>query len=151
MSKTVSNKNLEFDEIVQGLLSGKKLTGDGGLLNPFIKQVVEAALEAEIDSHLATEVKKNRKNGKSKKKMKTSNGSFELEVPRDRNSSFNPEIVKKGQTSFSSEIEEKILSLYSLGMSYRDMKSHIKEMYQIEISEGTISAITDKIIPKVKE
>jgi putative transposase len=144
MSKTASNKNLEFDEVVQGLLSGKKLTGDGGLLNPFIKQVVEAALEAELDSHLSTEVKKNRKNGKSKKKMKTSNGSFELEVPRDRNSSFEPQIVKKGQTSFSSEIEEKILSLYSVGMSYRDMVSHIKEMYQIDISEGTISAITDK-------
>jgi putative transposase len=151
MSKIVSNKNLEFDEVVQGLLSGKKLTGDGGLLTPFIKQVVEAALEAELDSHLSTEVKKNRKNGKSKKKMKTSNGSFELEVPRDRNSSFEPQIVKKGQTSFSSEIEDKILSLYSVGMSYRDMVSHIKEMYQIDISEGTISAITDKIIPKVKE
>jgi len=64
---------------------------------------------------------------------------------------FEPQIVKKHQTTISDEIEEKILSLYALGMSYKDIKSHIEELYQITISTATINAITDKIIDKVKE
>ena len=66
-------------------------------------------------------------------------------------SSDEPQIIKKHQTTISDEIEEKILSLYALGMSYSDIKSHIEELYQISISTATISAITDKIISKVKE
>ena len=91
-------------------------------------------------------------NGFNSKTIKgTSDGSFLLEIPRDRNGTFESQIVKKHQTTISNEIEEKILSMYGLGMSYTDISSHIEEIYQVSISTATISAITDKIISKVKE
>jgi putative transposase len=77
--------------------------------------------------------------------------NLSLQPPRDRDGNFEPQIVKKHQTTISDEIEEKILSMYALGMSYKDIKSHIEEIYQISISPATINAITDKIIPKIKE
>jgi len=145
----------DFNEILNEFRSGKKLTGKGGLLAPLIKQLTEAALEAEIESHIANDVlsgKSNRRNGFNKKKIKgASDGTFELETPRDRNGTFEPQIVKKHQTTISDEIEEKIISMYGLGMSYRDISSHIEDIYQVSISTATISAVTDKIITKVKE
>ncbi len=149
------NLNFDFNEILEEFKSGKRLTGKGGLLAPLIKQLTEAALEAEIESHIADDVlrgNRNRRNGVNKKTIKgTSDGSFELETPRDRNGTFEPQLVKKHQTTISDEIEEKILSMYGLGMSYRDISSHIEEIYQVSISTATISAVTDKIIVKVKE
>ena len=146
--------DFDFDEVIKEFRNGKKLTGKDGLLAPLIKQLVESALEAEIESHIANDVlagKKNRRNGYNKKTIKSSDGEFELAAPRDREGTFEPQIVKKHQTTISDEIEEKILSMYGLGMSYKDIASHIKEIYQINISTATISAITDKIISKVKE
>ena len=147
--------DFDFDEVLKEFRSGKKLTGKGGLLAPLIKQLTEAALEAEVESHIANDVlngNKNRRNGVNKKTIKgTSDGTFELETPRDRNGTFEPQIVKKHQTTISDEIEEKILSMYGLGMSYTDISKHIEEIYQISISTATISTITDKIISKVKE
>jgi len=147
--------DFDFDEILEEFRSGKKLTGKGGLLAPLIKQLTEAALEAEVESHIANDVlsgNKNRRNGVNKKTIKgTSDGTFELETPRDRNGTFEPQIVKKHQTTISDEIEEKIISMYGLGMSYRDISSHLEEIYQVSISTATISTVTDKIINKVKE
>ena len=145
----------DFNEVLEQFKSGKNLTGKDGLLAPLIKQLTEAALEAEVESHIANDVlsgNKNRKNGVNKKTIKgLSDGSFELETPRDRNGTFEPQIVKKHQTTISNEIEEKILSMYGLGMSYTDISSHIEEIYHVSISTATISTITDKIITKVKE
>jgi transposase-like protein len=142
----------DFNEVLEQFKSGKNLTGKDGLLAPLIKQLTEAALEAEVESHIANDVlsgTRNRKNGVNKKTIKDlSNGSFELETPRDRNGTFEPQIVKKHQTTISNEIEDKILSMYGLGMSYSDISSHIEEIYQVSISTATISAITDKIIDK---
>jgi len=146
--------NFDFNEVLQQFKNGKNLTGKDGLLAPLIKQLTEAALEAEVESHIANDVlsgKRNRKNGVNKKTIKgLSDGSFELETPRDRNGTFEPQIVKKHQTTISNEIEDKILSMYGLGMSYTDISSHIEEIYQVSISTATISTITDKIIDKVK-
>ncbi len=147
-------EKFNFDKAVKDLLAGKKIGGKDGVLAPLIKELVEAALEAEIESHIADEVlngKKNRRNGYNRKTVKSTSGEFELATPRDREGRFEPQIVKKHQTTISDEIEEKILSLYALGMSYKDIKSHIEELYQISISSATINAITDKIIPKIKE
>ena len=117
----------DFDEILAEFRNGKKLTGKGGLLAPLIKQLIEAALEAEIYFHIADDVlsgKRNRRNGYNRKTIKgTSDGSFELETPRDRNGTFEAQIVKKHQTTISDEIEEKILSMYGLGMSYKDISN----------------------------
>lgn len=146
--------SFDFNSAVKDLLAGKKLTGEGGILTPLIKELVETALTAELDSHIARDVikgQRNRKNGFTSKTVKTSEDSFELDTPRDRSGSFEPQIIKKYQTSLSSEIEDRILSMYALGMSYTDISKHIEEIYQISVSPATISAITDKIIDKVKE
>ena len=147
-------ERFDFNKAVKELLAGKKIGGKDGVLAPLVKELVEAALEAEIESHIADEVlrgKRNRRNGYNRKRVKSTSGEFELATPRDREGNFEPQIVKKHQTTISDEIEEKILSLYALGMSYKDIKSHIEELYQISISSATINAITDKIISKVKE
>ena len=122
--------------------------------NKAVKELIEAELEAEIESHIANEVlqgKRDRRNGYNKNRVKFSSGEFELATLRDRNGEFDSQIVKKHQTTISDEIEEKIFLLYVLGMSYKDIKSHIEELYQISISTATINTITDKIISKVKE
>lgn len=149
----IEKKQFDFNDAVKQLLSGKNINGKDGILAPLVKQLVEAALEAELDSHITQDVfsgNKNRKNGKTSKTIKSTSGTFELETPRDRAGSFEPQIVKKNQTTISNEIEERILSMYGLGLSYKDIIKHIEEIYQIELSTATISAITDKIIDKVK-
>jgi transposase-like protein len=147
-------EKFDFNKAVEELLAGKRISGKDGVLAPLVKQLVEAALEAEIESHIADEVlkgEKNRRNGYNRKRVKSSDGEFELATPRDREGSFEPQIVKKHQTTISDEIEEKILSMYALGMSYSDISKHIEEIYRISLSTATISNITDKIITKVRE
>ena len=140
----------DVDEALELVKQGHPIDGKDGVLAPLIKQLVEAALEAELESHLAQEVR-NRKNGKTTKQMKSSVGSFELSVPRDRNGTFEPQIVKKHQTHMSDAIEEKILSLYALGNSYAQIAEHIEEIYGVRFSKATISAVTDKIVPLLQE
>ena len=100
---------------------------------------------------MAQEIIANRRNGKTKKTIKSLNGIFELKTHRDRAGTFEPQIVKKHQTRLSDSIEQKILNMYGLGMSYKDISSHIKEIYGLELSNGSISNITDKIIGTIKE
>jgi len=152
MSK-IESIGFDFNDAVQDIMNGKNISGKDGVLAPLVKQLVEAALEAELDSHIANDIfsgNKNRKNGKSSKTIKTSDGSFILDTPRDRAGSFEPQLIKKNQTHLTDDIEQKVLSMYALGLSYRDISKHIEDMYKIELSTGTINNITDKIIEKVK-
>ena len=103
---------------------------------PLIKNLTEAALEGELDSHLGREITANRRNGKSRKTIKSLNGNFELRTPRDRGGTFSPQLVKKHQTSLNDEIEQKIIALYGLGMSYQDISAHLQEIYGLEVSAG---------------
>jgi len=144
-------EQFDFEKAVAALQGGQELMGKGGILTPLIKQLSEAVLQAELDAHLEEDDQPNRKNGSSKKTVKSSSGSFELNTPRDRNGSFEPQLVKKHQTHLTDSIERKILSLYGLGMSYQSVQSHIEELYGLEVSTATISAITDKLIPIIKE
>ena len=141
----------DFDKALKALQSGKAITGKDGVLTPLIKKLTEAALEGELDSHLAEDVVPNRKNGKTSKTVKSTAGPFELDTPRDRAGTFEPQLVKKHQTSVSDEIEAKILSMYGLGMSYRDIATQVEDLYGIKVSTATLSAITDKIIAEVRE
>ncbi|MCT7604758.1 IS256 family transposase [Aliarcobacter butzleri] len=145
------NQILDLTDALEQIKAGAKIDGKDGVLAPLIKQLTEAALQAELESHLITELNKNRKNGKSTKTMKSSVGEFELDIPRDRNGSYEPQIVKKHQTHMSDHIEQKILSLYALGNSYSQISEHIEEMYGLGFSKATISAVTDKVIPLLKE
>jgi putative transposase len=113
-------EKFNFEKAVKDILAGKKISRKDGVLAPLIKELVEAALEAEIESYIANEVlegKKNRRNGYNRKTVKSTAGEFELATPRDREGNFEPQIVKKHQTTISDEIEEKILSMYALGIS----------------------------------
>ncbi len=142
------------EESIKKLKSGQALTGKDGVLTPLIKQLLEAALEGEMESHLTTckdDGESNRRNGKSKKFVKSDTGSFELETPRDRNGSFEPEIVKKRQTILNESLDNKVLSLYALGMSYEAITDHLQEMYGLEVSTAKISQITDKLVPVITE
>lgn len=133
--------------------SGKSLYGKDGAFAPMLKSFLEAALEGELDSHLDADERKegNRKNGKASKTLQTSDGPLEIETGRDRNATFEPELIKKRETVLADTLESKIIGLYGLGMSFRDISSHLKEMYDADISHTTLSTITDRIIPVIKE
>ncbi|WP_292654998.1 IS256 family transposase [Nitratifractor sp.] len=143
------NDKFDLNKALEQIKAGAKIDGKDGVLAPLIKQLTEAALEAELESHLSQEIR-NRKNGKSSKRMKSSVGEFDLEVPRDRNGTFEPQIVRKHQTHMSDQIEQKILSLYALGNSYTQIRGHLEEIYGVSFSTAAISAVTDKIIPLLK-
>lgn len=144
------SEKFDFEAALKAIQSGQAITGKDGVLAPLVKQLTEAALEGELDSHLADEVSGNRRNGKSKKTVKSTSGEFELETPRDRAGTFEPKLVKKHQRTVSDEIEAKILSMFGLGMSYADIAGHVQELYGITVSTATISTITDKLVDEVK-
>ena len=145
----MTNK-FNFNDAVKELQAGKKLNGKDGVLTSLIKQLTEAALQAELEQHLDNDQEPNRKNGSSTKTIKSAAGSFELNTPRDRSGSFEPQLVKKNQTTLTDEIDEKILSMFSMGMSFRDIHKHNEAMYGMNVATGTVSAVTDKLIPELK-
>lgn len=138
---------------LEQLRTGQSLTGKGGAFAPLLKQFLEAALEAEMNQHLdeGERCKGNKRNGKGTKTLKTMDGEVTIDTPQDRQSSFSPLIVKKRETVLAENIAPKIIGLYGLGMSFRDIASHIEEMYDVEISHSTLSEITERVIPMVKE
>lgn len=136
----------------------KDMSDINALFKEFVGDVLENGLEAELDEELGysrydyrNKDTDNSRNGHSTKTMKTSFGEVEIDVPRDRKGEFEPQLVKKHQISLSGDIEEKILSMYAKGMTTRDIDAHIREIYGIEVSDSTVSRITDKILPVVKE
>lgn len=153
----IRETELDFESMkekaLRQLRSGESLYGKDGAFAPLLKKFLEAALEAEMDGHLdePERLRGNRRNGKQRKQLRTSDGTIELSTPRDRHSSYDPQIVKKRETILADSLEKKILGMYGLGMSFRDISDHIKEMYDTDISHSTLSAITDRIIPEVKE
>ena len=139
----------DMEAAIQALRQGKDLSGKDGVLPPPIKQLTEAAIKAELDAHLAASDEPNRKNGNTPKRVKSPVGEFELQTPHDRVGRFEPQLVKKHQTHLTDELEHKIIALFGLGNSYRDIRSHIAEIYGMSLSNGTLNAITDKLIPRI--
>ena len=128
------------------------------LFKETIAEFMENGLEAELDEDLGyskydykNKEGTNSRNGHSQKTLKTSFGNIEIETPRDRNGEFKPQLLKKNQTSITQEVEEKILSMYAKGMTTGDIETHIKDIYGLEVSDTTVSRITDKILPVAKE
>ena len=146
----MTNPTFDMQAAIQALRDGKGLSGKDGILTLLIKQLTEAAMQAELEQHLEQGEAPNRKNGSSAKTMKSTAGSFELNTPRDRAGSFEPQIVKKHQTQLTDELERKIIGLFALGTSYQDIRAHIEEMYGISISNGTLNAVTDKLLPELQ-
>ena len=128
------------------------------LFKETIAEFMENGLDAELDDELGyskydykNKDTDNSRNGHSSKTLRTSFGDVEVSVPRDRKGEFEPQLLKKNQTSVSQDIEEKILSMYAKGMTTADIEAHIREIYSIEVSDTTVSRITDKILPIAKE
>lgn len=148
--------NKLIDNLLKDYKTPEEILGEGGLLKQLTKAVLERAMAAELTEHLgyekhdaAGDKSGNSRNGKSRKTLKGEFGNLPIEVPRDRDSSFEPQIVPKGQTRFSG-FDDKILSLYARGMTTREIQSHLEEMYQVEVSPGLISSVTDAVIEEVK-
>ena len=123
-----------------------------------IAEFLETGLTSELDEELGydrydyqNKTTGNSRNGHSKKTLRTSFGNIDIDVPRDRAGEFEPQLVRKNQTSISPDMEAKILSMYAKGMPTGDIEAHIVDIYGIEISDTTISRITDKILPVAKE
>ena len=128
------------------------------LFRETIAEFLETGLDAELEDELGyskydyrNKETDNSRNGHSGKTLRTSFGDVEVSVPRDRKSEFEPQLLKKNQTSISQDIEEKILSMYAKGMTTADIETHIRDIYGIEVSDSTVSRITDKILPAAKE
>jgi len=146
----MTQPTFDMDAALKALREGKDLTGKDGILTPLIKQLTEAAMKAELNEHLASNDTANRKNGSTSKTMKSPAGSFELQTPRDRAGTFEPQIVKKHQTQLTDELERKVIALFALGNSYQDIRTHIADLYGMSLSNGTLNAVTDKLLPELQ-
>jgi transposase-like protein len=123
-------------------------------LGPLLKRLVEAGLQGEMQTHLEEEKAggaKNRRNGKTGKSVRSRFGELEIETPRDRAGTYEPMLVPKHDRKLGNSVEQKILSLYSMGLSYRQIQSHLQELYSVELSEAQLTNITDKILPVIEE
>ncbi len=138
-------------DALEGLKSGKGMSGPDNVLLPLFKDFLEGALDGELDTHLKDSEDSNRRNGHNRKTIKTDHGSFELETPRDRNGDFEPELIRKRQTVIGEAFENRILSLYAKGLSYIDIQGHLLDLYGMDVSVGKLSAITDKVIPLIQQ
>ena len=146
----MTKPTFDMEAALQALRDGKDLTGKDGVLTPLIKQLTEAALQAELERHLEDEDAPNRKNGSTRKTIKSPAGSFDLDTPRDRTGTFEPQLVKKHQAHLTDELERKIIALFALGTSYQDIRMHIQDLYGVELSNGTLNAVTDKLLPELQ-
>lgn len=147
-------------QIVESLLKNSKtpedIFGDNGILKQLKKALTERILEGELTTELgyqkhdiAGNNSGNSRNGYTKKTLKTKDGDMEIDVPRDRNGTFNPKLIPKHQTRFD-DMDEKIISLYSRGMSTRDIQDQLQDLYGVEVSATLVSTVTNEVIDEVK-
>ena len=136
----------------------KNGTDVNSIMRDMMSIILEGSLDAEMDEELGyskydyrNKDTENSRNGYSKKTMHTSYGDMDINVPRDRKGEFEPQVVKKYQNTVTQDMEEKILSMYAKGMTTSDIESHMHELYDIDVSDTTISRITDKVLPLIKE
>jgi putative transposase len=146
-----------IDELLAGASTEEEIAGPGGLLADLTKRLLERAMEVELTDHLGYEPHRepaggaeNQRNGTSPKTLLTEHGEVALDAPRDRDGSFQPKIVRKRQRRFVG-FDEKILALYSRGLSTRDIEAHLAEIYGVKVSRDLISKVTDAVMDDVRE
>ena len=144
------------DELVDQLMAGRDpstMFDKGGLLDDLKRSIAERALNAEMDHHLAAEVAdggSNSRNGYGKKTVITDSGKLGIAVPRDRLSTFEPQLIAKYRRRLPG-FDEKIISMYARGMTVREIRGHLDEIYGVDVSPELISAVTDDILDEVAE
>ena len=144
------------EELLDELLAGAdpaEVFRDGGLIEDLKKAVAERALDAEMDAHLDREPERssgNHRNGHNRKRVLTDEGSVELAVPRDRQGRFEPQLVEKYCRRLPG-FDDKVISMYARGMTTREIRGHIEELYGVTVSAELISKVTDAVLEEVRE
>lgn len=148
-------------ELVKQLLRETPIENGQDLSNimkEIIAEIVNGSLEGELEDELGyarydtkSKATDNSRNGFGQKTLHTSYGDVEVKIPRDRQGEYEPKLIEKHRTMLTEEIERKIISMYAKGMTTGDMEAHIRDLYGVDISDSTISRITDKILPIAKE
>ena len=152
--------NFDYNSEIKKCKTIDDVLGKNGLVQRLVKDVLENILEAEMDEHLGRDKyqrqsdiepgERNYRNGYSQKNLRSSFGTVDLDIPRDRKSEFEPQIVKKYET-VCNELDKKIISLYAKGMTTSDIQAEIEDLYGITISPSMVSKITDKVIATATE
>lgn len=135
-------------EIVSRLYNGDQIVGEDGIFTDLLQALVNASLEGEMDQHLqedSQQGKSNRRNGHMEKTVRSRVGPMQVVTPRDRDGSHDPQLIKKWERELSGGMDHVILSLYARGQSVDDVRHQLRELYGIEVSAGTISAVTDRV------
>jgi putative transposase len=155
MKKKVTNELL--DQLLEDYQSPEDLIGPGGLLAELKKRLITRVMDAELTTHLGYDKNEkcpkgasNARNGHSSKRLRCDDGELEVNVPRDRKGDFEPILIPKHQRHFDG-FDDVIISLYSRGLTTRDIQGHLKDMYQVEVSPTLISNVTDAVNEEVKE
>ncbi len=155
--KLLIDEQLADELLGKAAAEGVELLGPGGLLSQVTRVVLERALAEEMTGHLGYEKHDpagrgsgNSRNGTTPKTVLTEVGSVDLAVPRDRAGSFEPQIVRKGQTRLDG-FNERIIALYARGMTTRDIRAHLRQMYDVDVSADLISRVTDGVIEELAE
>ena len=154
---TITPKML--DALLEGCERPEDLLGERGLMSELKRALMQRMLGAELTDHLGYEhgaappsEQANRRNGASRKTVRGRDGALEIAVPRDRDGSFEPRLIAKGQTRIDGLDEvAKIIAMYARGMSVRDIRAHLEELYGLEVSADLISRVTDAVLDEVKE
>src|SRR5690242_16780542 len=153
--RRISNELI--DELLAGASTEEEIAGPGGILAQLTKRLVERAMDAELTEHVGYEPHceppggaGKQRNGTSPKTLITEHGKVPIDAPRDRDSSFEPQIVKNGQRRFVG-FDDKILALYSRGLSTRDIEAHLFEIYGVKVGRDLISRVTDAVMDDVRE
>ena len=146
-----------LDELLRGVENANDLLGDKGLMKELKVRLMERMLGAELTEHLGYEPdadpghqQSNRRNGTTRKTVKGNDGALPVDVPRERDGSFEPELIKKGQTRIDG-MDDKIIGLYAAGLSTRDIRAHLEEVYGLKVSADLISRVTDAVLEEVSD
>lgn len=149
-------EHTEFDwktfeqEAIQKLLNGQELGGEQGVLIPLLQRLIQASLEGEIQAHV-NESRPNRRNGSHSKTVKSTHGLLQIDMPRDRDGSFDSALLPKRKTSLGQGLDNQIIALYATGMSYSDIRAQLASLYGIDVSEATLSSVTDKVVGQIQQ
>ena len=149
----MEKEEIDYKLAAEQLRSGKPLFGKDGALAPMLERILNAALEGEMDAHLSDESRENgnRRNGKMLKTLKTQYGEVKVETPRDRDGSFDPQTVRKRETVLAEGMADQIIGMYAFGTSTREISRYFEREFNTRLSAETISAITDRVLPEIKE
>lgn len=151
--KKITVDSETYERFKDHLYNKRPVFGEDSPFSELLQTMVNEMLEGEMESFMSEQGQlkgKNKRNGKSSKKVRTSSGDIYIDTPRDRNGDFEPELIAKRERELSSGLDVQILALYAQGNSVEDVRRLLIKMYGVEISAGKISQITDKVLPEIQ-